>query len=113
MRSPSWTRDEVILALDLYLRNRPRIPLISEEGVLTLSRQLKALAIHTDELRPDGFRSPASVVLKLSNLRALDPSSVASGLPAGSRTDREVWDEFSDNLAALEIEVRRIRATDG
>lgn len=110
MRAPAWTRDEVILALDLYRAHHPRIPSVNDPSVLRLSYTLNSLSAHPTHLRPENFRSPSSIVYKLSNLRSLDASSVASGLPAGSRIDREVWEEFKNDSSALEREIRRIRA---
>jgi 5-methylcytosine-specific restriction enzyme A len=113
MRAPAWTRDEVILALELYRAHHPRIPSVDDPSVLKLSYTLNSLSTHPTHVRPENFRSPSSIVYKLSNLRSLDASSVASGLPAGSRIDREVWEEFSSDSNALEAEVRRIRGMVG
>ena len=111
MRSPAWTREEVILALDLYKRFYPRIPGPETPEVVDVSRILNTLEIHPRHTRPDGFRSPKSVSLKLSNLRALDPTTEREGLKATSKIDREVWDEFSNAPSALADAVRRIRST--
>ena len=113
MRSPAWTRDEVILALDLYLAHQPRIPMVNDPSVIELSAMLNELSSVAMDKRPENFRSPGSIILKLSNLRALDPLSDATGLPSVSRTDRETWEEFSLAPDKLAAEVRRIRTNRG
>lgn len=105
-RSPAWARDELILALDLYLRNG-----LLDDGdprVAELSAVLNSLPIHT--VRPDQerFRTPASVALKLANLRALDPER-PGGMPHGGSLDQEVWDRYArrpEEVAALAAQLR-------
>ena len=96
-RNPAWVRDEVILALDLYLRHRPFLPGDDHPDVVDLSRVLNALPIHTTRPDLDKFRNPNGVALKLANLAALDPQYPGKGMTSGSRTDREVWDELADH----------------
>jgi len=110
MRSPAWTREEVILALDLYKRFYPRIPGPATPEVVEVSRILNQIDIHPAHLRPEDFRSPKAVSLKLSNLRSLDPTTESEGLKATSKIDREVWDELAGNPAALADAVRDIRS---
>lgn len=106
--NPNWAYDEIILALDLYLREGLLDD--SDPRVIELSEVLNGLPIHT--VRPDAekFRNPNSVAMKLANLVSLDPSSDAQGLPQGSRRDREVWDRYSDRpdeVRRLAAEIRR------
>jgi len=102
MRSPSWTRDEVILALDLYFRKGRRIPVPSDPDVIELSRLLNAMTTHPQNVRPPKFRNPSGVVLKLANFRALDPESEGTGMTSIGRMDRVVWDEFANDLHKLQ-----------
>jgi hypothetical protein len=44
-KNPAWTQDEVILALDLYLRHRPHPSWSDHSDVVELSRVLNALPI--------------------------------------------------------------------
>lgn len=107
-RNPDWAIDELILALDLYLR----LGLLDDRHseVRTLSRLLNALPIHSD--RPDvaRFRNPNGVALKLANFAAIDPSYDGVGMTRGSRRDHEVWDHFVDNRDELHEIAERLRA---
>jgi predicted RNA-binding protein with PUA-like domain len=69
-RNPPWSRDERLLALDLYLHRRPRLPGAEDREVRELSAFLNSLPIHT--VRPDleTFRNPNGVSLKLANFAA-------------------------------------------
>lgn len=65
MASTSFTRDEVILALDvLYSSNNGRVTADSEE-IKELSRLLNRLPIHPAENRRPDFRSPNGVAVHL------------------------------------------------
>lgn len=108
-RQPPWTRDEIILALDMYLPAR-RLPDKTEEKVVELSDELRRLPAYPEHRTESEFRSPGAVVMKLANLRRLDPQSTRQGLGAGSRLDSEIWDRFADDQASLRREARKIRA---
>jgi 5-methylcytosine-specific restriction protein A len=41
--NPNWTRDEVLLALDLYLRCADRVPGPTDSRVIGLSEDLRLL----------------------------------------------------------------------
>jgi 5-methylcytosine-specific restriction protein A len=104
MRNPAWTRDELILALDLYFRINPLHTSEKNPEIVSLSEILNKLPIHAD--RPDAatFRNPNAVYMKLCNFLRLDPSYPGKGLEAGSRGDEEVWKDFAtrrDELARV------------
>jgi hypothetical protein len=42
-RNPTWSRDELILALDLYLRHRERLPDSDDAEIVELSQTLNSL----------------------------------------------------------------------
>jgi 5-methylcytosine-specific restriction enzyme A len=112
-RNPPWARDEIILALDLYLRRRPSIPGADDPEVIELSAFLNRLPIHT--VRPDleRFRNPNGVALKLANFTAI--AHPGRGMAAGSRLDRAVWEELAGNpeeVARLAAAIRAAAAAD-
>ena len=99
--NPNWTVDETILALDLYLRRGRKNLNKTDPEVIELSSVLNALPIHG--ARGETFRNPTGVAMKISKIASVDPDH-AGGLPARSRVDVEVWDEFHnepDELARL------------
>lgn len=109
MRSPKWTRDEVIVALDLYFRMGRRIPNPSDPEVIEVSRLLNAMTTHPPHVRPQEFRNPAGIVLKLANLRAIDPDHEGTGMTSIAKMDQIVWDEFVHDPQGLREAARLIR----
>jgi 5-methylcytosine-specific restriction enzyme A len=109
MRNPKWHRDEIILALDLYL-NGERGPIDkSNPKIIELSNTLNQLPLFPDRPDAEKFRNPNGVTLKLSNFLALDPNYHGKGMERGSKLDAEVFQEFSDNPATLHAIAEEIR----
>ena len=106
-RTPPWSRDELILALDLYLRHGQLDD--TDSRVEELSQLLNALPLQPN--RPDAarFRNPNGVAMKLANFAALDPRYEGVGLSSGGRMDAVVWDEFAANPHDLQQLAARIR----
>jgi 5-methylcytosine-specific restriction protein A len=73
-RNPVWSRDELLLALNLYLQ----IGLPSNQehpSVHQLSERLRQLTDLTAAPNQQVYRNVNGVYLKLANFRALDPAS--------------------------------------
>ena len=98
-KNPTWCRDELILALDLYFREASANHK-SHPEVLKLSDRLKKFAAHPEHVGKDTYRNPNGVAMKLNNLRWLDPER-PGGLKGVSRGDRAVWEEFKDDRGRL------------
>lgn len=93
-----WTRDELILAFDLYCRIPFQKTKTSNPEVCQLAELLR--------------RSPAAIARKLGNLGAFDPELKRrniSGLGHGGKLDREIWDEFHSDWNGLVSEAHRLR----
>jgi len=45
VRNPAWTRDELILALELYMRHRDRLPDSDHLEIAELSQTLNSLLV--------------------------------------------------------------------
>jgi 5-methylcytosine-specific restriction protein A len=105
-RNPPWERDEVILALDLFLRLGKRMPDPGEPEVVSLSALLNSLPLHTAHA-DERFRNPNAVALKLANLRALDQPG--HGMGRGGHMDRIVWEEFNGREADVQAVAELIR----
>lgn len=101
MANPDWTRDELILALDLYFREPKAQGSGIHPGCIELSAALNALPIHPLGTREATFRNPNGVGMKLINFRKYDPTFKGKGLPAGSHLEEEVWNSFALDLPRL------------
>jgi putative restriction endonuclease len=97
-----WTRDELILAFDLYCR----IPF----------SKTKANNPHVIELANALNRTPASMARKLGNFGSLDPelqNRHISGLVHTSKLDKEIWQEFNEDWNGLVIQAKKLRDKQG
>jgi 5-methylcytosine-specific restriction protein A len=110
-RNPTWTRDELILALDLYLRNRERLPDSDDAEIVELSQTLNSL--FGDQAKDANlFRNPNGVYMKLANFRAVDPlhtSQGKRGLSRGGYGTEDVWTELSQHPDKLKLIASAIR----
>jgi 5-methylcytosine-specific restriction protein A len=114
-RNPTWSRDELILALDLYLRHRERLPDSDDAEIVELSHTLNSLF---GERANDAalFRNRNGVYMKLANFRAVDPlhtSQGKRGLSRGGNGVAEVWEKFSNRNDELKLIASAIRAAAG
>lgn len=108
-RNPDWTRDELILALDLYFRsNRKQLDAKNPE-VIELSRTLNLLQIHDNDKRNAEFRNSQGVSMKLANFSSIDPEYSGVGLQRGGKLDKQIWDEFAHDLNRLKTTTASIR----
>ncbi|MGM1028964.1 MAG: HNH endonuclease [Actinomycetota bacterium] len=111
-RLPDWTVDELMLALDLYLRTRLHMSYRpSSQVVEALSAELRSLRIHPSEVRSNPrFRNASSVSMKLHNLASIDPSAEGQGMSHSGSGDRRVWEEWAWRPNELTEAVAAIRA---
>ncbi|MFW5886777.1 MAG: HNH endonuclease [Bacteroidota bacterium] len=94
-----WTREELILAINLYCK----LPF----GRL---HRLNPQVIHLSELID---RTPSSVAYKLVNFASLDPSLKARGIKGASnasKLDKSIWSEFYNNWEDLPYESEKLLA---
>lgn len=85
-----WTRDELLIVLNLYHKLRFGQFDKSQPVIIDLAERMG--------------RTPSSVSMKLCNLASLDPALKLrgiAGLAGASNLDRETWDEFHANPAEL------------
>jgi len=109
LAKPDWTRDELILALDLYFREPKARGSKSHPAVIELSHVLNNLPIHTSTGLDADFRNPSGVGMKLSNFLRFDPSYSGEGLKRGSHLEEEVWKRFSGDRDLLKKVASAIR----
>ena len=111
-RNPPWNRDELILALDLYLRYSGLARGGSSIEIQELSDTLKRLNSILGGKGRKNYRNPNSVYMKLMNFRRLDPAFISKGklgLRRGGKDDEVVWKEFSDDPERCRQVARAIR----
>jgi len=108
-RNPPWTREETMLALDVYFRIGQWRFSERDSEIDTLSGLLRVLSVHPDPPDPERYRNRSSVIKKLWNLAVHDDSYHGVGLQAGSRMDKLVWDEFVSDRERLHAWAQNVR----
>ncbi len=101
MAKPDWTRDELILALDLYFREPTARGSKTHPEVIKLSNLLNKLPIHQGSDLEEDFRNSNGVGMKLSNFLRFDPDYPGEGLKRGSHLEEEVWNTFANDKDRL------------
>jgi 5-methylcytosine-specific restriction enzyme A len=99
-KNPTWTRDELILALDFYFLHRDDLPRPTTPETIELSATLNRLGATLFGSRSPTFRNPNGVWLKLMNFRSLDPLYTGDGrvgMQRRGKGDEEVWAEFASS----------------
>ncbi|GAO39223.1 hypothetical protein SCH01S_28_00820 [Sphingomonas changbaiensis NBRC 104936] len=113
-RGPKWTREELILALELYMRNRRSPPGKGSAEVAELSQVLNLLALATGVARTAKYRNRNGVYLKMMNFRRFDPqytSSGRTGMARGGKLEEPIWTEFANRLPELRRAAALIRGS--
>lgn len=113
-RNPIWSRDELILALDLYLRHRGAPPAKDSSEVIELSDFLNQMGRVLGMVESETYRNANGVYMKMMNYMHRDPEYIKDGrvgLTRGNKDEEFVWDEFASDPARLANVVAAIRAT--
>lgn len=114
IRNPPWNRDELILALDEYVRWNGNPPGKTSADIHDLSHTLNELRRILGTRGQSTLRNANGVYMKLMNFRRLDPvfaSQGKSGLTRGNSLEKEVWDEFHGDTARLHHVAGAIRTS--
>lgn len=99
MTRRNWTKEELIVAFNLYLKLPFGKMHRSNPEIIHLSNLIG--------------RTPSSVAMRLTNFASIDPYHQARGvlgLPGGARQCQPIWDEFASNREDLLFESERILA---
>ncbi len=94
-----WTRDELILAINLYCKTPFGKIHRNNPDIIRLANLIE--------------RTPNSVSYKLVNFASLDPSLKARGIKGAqnaSKLDLEIWNEFYNNWDVLPFESEKLLA---
>lgn len=89
--NPNWTRDETILALNLFQQLNGNVPSPKSREIKELSDILRSLPYNAEAAKQPTFRNPDGVGFKLMNLRQV---ATGKGLGNVSSMDRQIWKEF-------------------
>jgi predicted HNH restriction endonuclease len=109
-RNPPWSRDELILALDLYMTNPASPPSQGSAEVTELGAALSRMARLLGVSTAGTFRNANSVYMKMMNFRRLDPAFTGTGLTRGNKDEAVIWEEFSGDRRHLAAVAAAIRA---
>ena len=93
MARKNWTREETVLAFDLYCR-------MPFGKIHSTNQEIIELANLID-------RTPSAVAMKMCNLAYYDPElrkRGVIGLANGSKLERVVWEEFQNDWESLALE---------
>lgn len=110
MKNPKWTRDELILALDLYVELGNRNIDSGNPKIIELSNVLNRLPGAEATRINDKFRNPKGVAMKLGNFRRFDPTSTGKGLERGGKLEEVIWNEFYGQNDRLRKAAQAIKA---
>lgn len=111
-RNSPWIRDELILALDLYVRHAGNPPGKTSQDISELSALLNRLGDVTGRTHQATYRNANGVYMKCMNFRRFDPAYTSSGrkgLTRGNKLEEEVWNEFAEQPARLHKTAAAIR----
>lgn len=111
-RNPDWSRDELILALDLYLINPASPPGKESAAVAALSDLLNKMHRLNGVEGSDTLRNPNGVYMKMMNIRAIDPTFTSRGkvgMQSGGALEKIVWSDYADRRDLLAADAKAIR----
>lgn len=100
MSKNNWSRDELILAFNLYCKTSFGRIHIHNPEIIELAKIIG--------------RTPSAVSWKLANFASLDPmlkERNISGATHASRLDAEIWAEFNENWGQLSFESEKLLAS--
>lgn len=110
--NPVWSRDELTLALDLYVRTGGN-PTAKDDAALDA---LSAILNKMHRLNGGGgsktLRNRNGVYLKVMNFRSSDPAYLDQGkvgMQRGNRLEGVLWAEYDGRLANLAADAEAIR----
>jgi 5-methylcytosine-specific restriction protein A len=112
-RNPDWDEDELVLALDVYLSAKPADLQKNSPEVADLSAILRRRLSTLGVVGEPTLRNVAGVYMKLQNLKAHDPDYVArgrTGLSAGNRLERAVWERYGTRPTELHQRAVQLRS---
>ena len=95
-RNPSWTQDELILAIEALKQIKENEEVISKsnERIVALSQKLNAMDIHPAAKRGENFRDPDGVRARISYFKRISEGYIPSDRPLY----QETWTTYHKKL---------------
>ena len=115
MRNPTWSRDELIVTLDFYLRHKQKIPSKKSKEIHELSDFLNRLNEKLGGETFDKFRNVNGVYMNIMNFLRFDPDHKGKGLTGGGKDEEVVWKLYSNDtvkLKSISDSIRSIVSSD-
>ena len=112
-RNPVWTREELLLGLQLYLHHRASLLPKDSPEVIELSVFLGEIAKARGVAAVATYRNATGVYMKMMNFRRFDPAYIKGGkvgLVRANKDEGAVWSKFADDLPRLDAVCSAIRA---
>lgn len=107
-RNPPWTREELILSLNLFFKTKPSKFTSSNPDIIELSNTLRKLSAFPNPPDIETYRNPNGVAKKLSNFLRFDPTYEGTGLTRGGKLEEKIWEEFAGSRLELESAAKKI-----
>ncbi len=107
--NPDWTREELILALDLYFDLDQGQMHKGHPDVIRVSNELRELNIHQEIPDQEKFRNPSGISRRLGNFKTMDSGYTGEGLPNSGKLAKSVFKEFTNRRDKLRKEADLIR----
>lgn len=111
-RNPIWSRDELTLALDLYVKTSGNPTAKDDAALEALSAILNKIHRLNGDGGSDTLRNRNGVYLKVMNFRSSDPAYLDQGkvgMQRGNRLEGVLWAEYEGRLADLAADAEAIR----
>ena len=108
-RNITWTRDELIITLDFYMKHRASgIPSKGSSEIQLLSNELNRLALLHGLPIGEKFRNINGTYLKLMNFHAIDPDWPGKGMQSYGQGDVQVFQDFAHQPDILDAAAKSI-----
>lgn len=108
-RGPKWSRDELLLALEFYLRNRADIPGKKSAALRALSKDIEAVAMVLQEDIPSNRRRDDDAYSILMTFGRFDSDCSGRGLGREESEEQKVWSRFANSRDELSRVVKAIK----
>lgn len=102
MKNPSWSRDEIIIAMAFYMEMEGQIPSKNSSEFKIFKENIDRINAKNGLLDTySNLRNVNGLYMKLMNFKHLDSSYSGKGLSSVSSLDVEIWNKYVNDHAAV------------